>query len=221
MDIVLLGPPGAGKGTQAERLATKCSWPQVATGDIFRAALKNGTPLGLEAKKYMDAGELVPDEVVEKIVAERLGADDASAGFILDGFPRSIHQAEALDAYLGGRGRALDAVINIVVDSEELVRRLTGRRGCGECGHIYHMVSSPPKAAGACDSCGGELYQRDDDNEATVRNRLEVYRRQTEPLIDYYRPDGRLVEVDGARSPDEVFQQICEAIGASAGGGAA
>jgi adenylate kinase len=216
MDMVLLGPPGAGKGTQAERLSAKYGWPQVATGDIFRAALAEGTRVGLEAKSYMDAGELVPDEVVERIVAERLDKEDCRGGFILDGFPRSIHQAESLDEYLARRGRALDLVINIVVDEEELVRRISGRRICRRCGALHQVIYSPPRVDGACDKCGGELYQRDDDREETVRNRLIIYREQTEPLIAYYRPSGRLVDVDGSKSPEEVFDQIGAAVERSA-----
>jgi adenylate kinase len=208
MNIVLLGPPGAGKGTQAERMIEAYGLPQISTGDIFRANLKNGTPLGLEAKKYMDAGELVPDEVVERIVADRLEADDVAGGFILDGFPRSIHQAEALDEYLSGRGRKLDLVVNIEVDPEMLVKRLTGRRMCRDCNGISHVMTDAKAAEGTCGECGGEMYQRDDDNEATVRNRLEVYARQTEPLIEYYRPRTRLADIDGAVEPTLVFEQI-------------
>ena len=212
MDIVLIGPPGAGKGTQAERLSTKYGWPQIATGDIFRAAVAEGTPIGLEARRYMDAGELVPDEVVERIVAERLEKPDAKDGFILDGFPRSIHQAESLDRFLEGSGRELDLVMNIVVDEDELVKRLSGRRVCRGCGAVYHVVFNPPAAEAECGKCGEELYQREDDNEATVRNRLEVYMRQTEPLMAYYRPAGRLADIDGAVSPEAVFEAICAAI---------
>lgn len=212
MNIVLLGPPGAGKGTQAERMVASYGLPQISTGDIFRENLKNGTPLGLEAKKYMDAGELVPDEVVERIVADRLEAPDVEAGFILDGFPRSIHQAKALDGYLAGKGARLDLVVNIAVDPEVLVKRLTGRRMCRDCGGITHVMSNPSARSDECPECGGELYQREDDNEATVRNRLEVYASQTEPLIEYYRPTGVLADIDGSLEPDAVFALIEAAV---------
>lgn len=212
MNLVLLGPPGAGKGTQAERLIAKHGLVQVATGDMFRAALSQGTPMGLEARKYMDSGALVPDEVVEGLVEERLTAEDVRGGFILDGFPRNAHQAAALDRILEESGRSLDLVLNIVVDPETLVERLTGRRVCRDCGGNYHVAFSPPETEGVCAACSGELYQRGDDNEETVRNRLEVYKSQTEPLIEYYRPTGKLADIDGAKSPDEVFGRIVEAI---------
>jgi adenylate kinase len=212
MDLVLLGPPGAGKGTQAERLVERYSWPQISTGDMFREALGKGTPLGLEARGYMDAGKLVPDDVVERMVAERLSKEDCVEGFILDGFPRSVHQAKALDEYLEGQGRAIDLVVNIAVDEDLLVERLTARRMCRDCGNIHNTVFTPPKVEGCCDKCGGDLYQRDDDTEKTVRARLEVYKSQTEPVIGYYEPSGKLVTVDGARKPDEVFEGIAKAI---------
>jgi adenylate kinase len=215
MNLVLLGPPGAGKGTQAERLREKYGLVGVATGDMFRAAVLRGTPTGLEAKKHMDAGTLVPDEVVDGVVAERLAADDVQDGFILDGFPRSMHQAEALGRILEESGRSLDLVLNIEVDPELIVKRLTGRRVCRDCGGNYHVVFSPPDVEGVCGGCGGELYQRDDDNADTVRNRLEVYRNQTEPLIDYYQPTGKLVDINGSKDPDEVFTQLTEAIEAA------
>ena len=212
MNTVLLGPPGAGKGTQAENLSVKYGWPQVATGDMFRAALDSGTPLGLEARKYLDAGELVPDEVVEKVVAERLSQDDCAEGFILDGFPRNVHQAGALERYLAEESRELGLVANIEVDEEMLVKRISGRRVCSQCGSNSHVTFSPPAMEGRCDSCGGELYQRSDDLEETVRHRLEVYREQTEPLIAHYRPGGRLITIDGSRSTDEVFADVCAAV---------
>lgn len=221
MNIVLLGPPGAGKGTQAERISAACGLPQVSTGDIFRKNLAEGTPLGLEAKKYMDSGELVPDEVVEGIVADRLSEPDVSGGFILDGFPRSMHQARALDEYLEADGRAIDLVLNIAVEGELLVKRLTGRRTCRDCAGIFHVQGDPEAASGVCGSCGGELYQRADDNEETVRNRLEVYARQTEPVIGYYAPGGSLVSVDGSGSVDEVFSRITSAVERAKAGGPA
>jgi adenylate kinase len=212
VNIVLLGPPGAGKGTQAEELSAGYGWPQVATGDILRAALAQGTELGLEAKKYMDSGELVPDEVVEGIVSERLSQHDAQEGFILDGFPRNTHQAEALDRYLSGEGRSIDLVLNIAVEPEVLARRIAGRRVCTGCGAVYHVDFNPPPQGGRCGQCGGELYQREDDKEETVRNRLAVYAKQTEPLIEYYRPGGRLVSMDGSKSAEEVFGAIRSAV---------
>jgi adenylate kinase len=218
MRVVLLGPPGAGKGTQAERMVERFSIPQISTGDIFRANLAKGTPLGLEAKKYMEAGGLVPDEVVERIVEERLSEDDVAGGFILDGFPRSLHQAEALDAFLDTSEGPLDIIINIEVDPEILVKRLTGRRMCRGCNRIFHVATDPKSATGVCPSCGGEIYQRKDDNEETVRNRLEVYRAETEPLIDHYRPGGRVATIDGSRSPDEVFADITLAVEAAGAG---
>ncbi len=215
MNLVLLGPPGAGKGTQAEKLITEYGLKHVATGDMFRAAVSNGTPMGLEAKKYMDAGKLVPDDVVVGMVEERLAQDDVEDGFMLDGFPRNTHQAEALDAFLEKSGRSIDLVLNIAVDPEMLVKRLTGRRVCRDCGGNYHVLFSPSEAGDKCAACGGELYLRDDDNEQTVRSRLDVYRNQTEPVIGYYRPLGKLGDIDGALKPDEVFEQIIKAIGAT------
>lgn len=213
MDIVLVGAPGAGKGTQAARMVQRYNVPHISTGDIFRAAVAEGTPLGLEAKKYMDAGELVPDAVVIGIVAERLAQPDAAGGFILDGFPRTLAQADALDAALAQSGRKLDAVVLVDVPREELVSRLTARRQCRECGKIYNVDVDPPSVEGVCDVCGGEVYQRDDDTVETVGNRLDVYESQTEPLIAYYRDKGVLKAVDGTRSMDEVFGEIVEVLG--------
>jgi adenylate kinase len=212
MNIVLFGPPGAGKGTQAEKMVAKYGLPQVATGDMFRAALANETTMGLEAKKYMDSGTLVPDEVVEGVVAERLAADDVRGGFILDGFPRNTHQAAALDDILARQGRKIDLVLNLMADEDELVRRISGRRVCRDCGSNYNVTSDPAQAPDACGSCGGELYQRDDDNEETVRKRLQVYHEQTQPVVDYYKPKGKLSDVDGLGSPEEVFGRITEVV---------
>jgi adenylate kinase len=195
--VAFLGPPGAGKGTQARDLAREWGALHLATGDMLREALAAGTALGLEAKRYMDQGALVPDDVIIRMVAERLGGTAAAGGFILDGFPRTIAQAEALARLLKDLGQALDAVVYFDVSEPELLRRLTGRRVCRACGHTFHLTSSPPKRAGVCDACGGELYQREDDAEATVRKRLEVYRRQTEPLLDYYRQRNLLAPVSG------------------------
>jgi adenylate kinase len=212
-NLILLGPPGAGKGTQAGRIVEEYGIPHVSTGDILRGAVKNQTQMGLEAKKYMDAGELVPDSVVIGIVKDRLQEPDTAKGFLMDGFPRTIPQAEALDAALDGLGRAVTKTIVVLVEEEELVRRLSGRRICRVCQAPFHVVFNPPKKEGVCDRCGGELYQRDDDSEATVRNRLEVYRNQTEPLIDYYDQAGLVARVDGAQSPEKVYEDIRAALG--------
>lgn len=210
MNLILLGGPGAGKGTQAKKLIEKYRIPQISTGDILRAAVKEGTPLGKKAKEYMDAGKLVPDEVVIGIVEERLKQPDCKKGFILDGFPRTVAQAEALDQALMKMGTALDHVISIEVDEEELVTRLTGRRTCKNpnCGMMYHIKFNPPKKEGVCDKCGSELYQRDDDNETTVRSRLATYNQATKPLIDYYRNKGLLRPIQGVGSIDDIFNKI-------------
>jgi adenylate kinase len=208
MNLILLGPPGAGKGTQAKILAKKFDIPQISTGDILRCAVKEQSPMGIKAKGYMDAGSLVPDEVVVGIVKERLAKPDCSNGFILDGFPRTVIQADALKLTLGGMGKAIEHVISIVVDKEELLARITGRRTCRSCGKGYHLSFDPPKTAGVCDECGGELFQRDDDSEATMRNRLDVYEKQTAPLISYYDRESLLRTIAGTGTIDEIQQNI-------------
>jgi len=208
MNLILLGPPGAGKGTQAKILAKKFDIPQISTGDILRGAVKEQSPMGIKAKGYMDAGSLVPDEVVVGIVKERLAKPDCSNGFILDGFPRTVIQADALKLTLGGMGKAIEHVISIVVDKEDLLARITGRRTCRSCGKGYHLSFDPPKTAGVCDECGGELFQRDDDSEATMRNRLDVYEKQTAPLISYYDRESLLRTIAGTGTIDEIQQNI-------------
>ncbi len=208
MNLILLGPPGAGKGTQAKRIVEKYGIPQISTGDMFREAVAKGTELGKKAKEYMDRGELVPDEIVIGIVRERLSQPDCEKGFILDGFPRTIAQAEALDEMLDDMGRKIDAVINIVVPDEEIMKRIVYRRVCKECGAVYNLIYSPPKQDGVCDKCGGELYQRDDDKEETVRERLRVYKEQTEPLINYYSQKEVIHDIDGTKDIEEVWKQI-------------
>jgi adenylate kinase len=213
MDLILLGPPGSGKGTQAKKMVEQYHIPQISTGDILRAALKEKTRLGLEAKQYMDQGRLVPDEVVVGIVRDRLKAPDCTDGFILDGFPRTVPQAEALGTTLQAMKRGIDHVISIEVDKEELLKRLGGRRTCRSCGAMNHLVFDPPKKEGVCDTCGGELYQRADDQEETIRARLKVYDEQTAPLIAYYREKGLLRTIDGVGEVKQIFQQIVKTIG--------
>ncbi|MFH1150588.1 MAG: adenylate kinase [Actinomycetota bacterium] len=210
MNLLLLGPPGAGKGTQAKRLVAEYGWPQVSTGDMLREARSAGTPLGKEAASYMDAGELVPANVVIGVAKERLMGSDMAGGYVLDGFPRNLEQAEALDEFLTERGESLDLVVNIRVDPDVIVKRILGRRACSgpECGGDFNIYFNPPASEEVCDDCGGELVQRSDDNEETIRNRLEVYRRETEPLIEHYRPSGKVVDIDGAAEPDEVYAAI-------------
>jgi len=208
MNIVLLGAPGAGKGTQAAKMVERYSVPHVSTGDIFRAAVKAGTPMGIEAKRYMDGGKLVPDEVVIGIVAEALATPELAEGFMLDGFPRTVVQADALDRVLAQSGRKLDAVVLIDVPREQLLERLTARRQCRSCQRIYNVLWDAPSAEALCDTCGGEVYQREDDNEETVSSRLDVYESQTQPLIDYYSAQGVLRAVDGTKSPVEVFTAV-------------
>ena len=203
-----MGPPGAGKGTQAAKLVERYDIPHVSTGDIFRGALQERTPLGLEAKRYMDVGALVPDQVTVGITRERLAKSDCIGGFILDGFPRTLQQAQALDQMLAKMGIRLNKVVNIAVPDQELIPRLTGRRICQSCGATYHMEFRPPAQPSVCDRCGGELYQRTDDQEETVRERLEVYRLQTQPLIQYYRERDLYSEINGAQSTDAVFRDI-------------
>jgi adenylate kinase len=212
MKLILLGPPGAGKGTQAKMLTDHFSIPQIATGDILRAALQAGTSLGLQAKTFMDAGALVPDEVVIGIVRERLQQQDCQSGFILDGFPRTVAQADALHGVLDDLGRQLDRVVSLTVDADALVERLTGRRTCRDCGRGFHVRFDPPRDAQRCDVCGGELFQRDDDREETIRKRLSVYAQQTAPLIDYYRSAGLLTELDGMQAIPAVQEQVLAAL---------
>ncbi|NLI33165.1 MAG: adenylate kinase [Deltaproteobacteria bacterium] len=213
MNIILLGPPGAGKGTQAKRMIDEYGIPQISTGDMLRAALKEGTPLGLEAKKFMDKGELVPDSVVIGLVKERILKDDCAKGYMLDGFPRNVSQAEALDKTLEALGQKIDHVVCVEVPNEELVTRLTGRRTCRNCGAGYHISFDPPKKENVCDKCGGELYQRDDDNVATVTSRLKVYEDQTKPLIDYYEKQAKLRRINGVGSMGEIFARVKAVLG--------
>lgn len=208
MNIILLGPPGAGKGTQAQRVVDRYHIPQISTGDILRAAVKEKRPLGLKAKSFMDEGKLVPDELVIGIIEERLKASDCKKGFILDGFPRTIAQAEALQLILSNMGKSIDHVLNIEVEDEELVRRLTGRRTCKNCGGMFHILFQPPKKEGSCDRCGGPLYQREDDKEETIRTRLKEYQKQTAPLIGYYQRKKMLRPVEGVGGQDRIFERI-------------
>jgi adenylate kinase len=210
--VILLGPPGAGKGTQATRIAERYGIPHISTGDILRANVREGTDLGQEAKRYMDAGDLVPDEVIMGMVADRLEQPDAEAGFLFDGFPRTVPQAEALEGMLLDRGEPLDAVLRLAVPQDEVVRRLTGRRTCSGCGRIFHLVFDPPAEPGRCDDCGGELTQRDDDTEAVVLNRLEVYRSQTQPLEHFYWERGLLRDVEAVGRPDEVSERAAQVL---------
>jgi len=213
LNLILMGLPGAGKGTQAEQIVDKYSIPHISTGDMFRSAIKEGTQLGKEAKSYMDKGELVPDEVTIGIVRERLGKDDCKQGFLLDGFPRTVAQAEALENLLSDFGSTLDYVLHIDVDTEQLVERLTGRRICPTCGATYHVKYNPPKVEGKCDHDGSELIQREDDKPETVRKRLEVNLENTKPLLNFYEDKGYLVTINGDQDIDQVFHDIDEKLG--------
>ena len=213
MKIIMLGAPGAGKGTQAKRIAEKYGIPHISTGDIFRENIKKGTELGKKAQEYMNKGELVPDDLVIAIATARLLKDDCKNGFLLDGFPRTVYQAEKLDEFLEAHNSKIDKVVDISVGKEELMIRLTGRRVCKKCGASYHIVNIPPKKEGVCDICGGPLIQRDDDNAETAANRIEVYEEQTRPLVDYYKKAGNLVLIDGTTGLENVFADIVRALG--------
>jgi adenylate kinase len=210
--LVLVGPPGAGKGTQAEFIAAHLAVPKISTGDIFRANVAGGTPLGLDAKRYMDDGQLVPDEITINMVRDRLAEPDAADGFLLDGFPRTLPQATALDKLLADLGVALDVVLELVVDNDEVIRRLSGRWTCRGCGKIWHETFDPPTHDGVCDRCGGELYQRDDDKAETVAERLRVYGRDTAPLIDFYGAQGKLVGIDATGPVEDVTVRAIDAL---------
>ncbi|MBI4710728.1 MAG: adenylate kinase [Nitrospirae bacterium] len=213
MRLVLLGAPGAGKGTQAKKLIEKYGIPQISTGDILRKAVADGTPLGKEAKLVMDKGELVPDSVVIGLVKERLAQDDCKKGYILDGFPRNTSQAETLDKVLFEMGASLDNALSVDVDKDDLMKRLTGRRTCKSCQQMYNVYFSPSKKEGVCDKCNGELFQRDDDKEATIKNRLDIYEKSTAPLIDYYSKKGILKSVMGVGNIDDIFNKVCKILG--------
>ena len=213
MKIIMLGAPGAGKGTQAKKIAERYGLPHVSTGDIFRANIKNGTELGMEAKKYMDQGMLVPDELTVKILLDRVAQEDCKNGYILDGFPRTIPQAEVLDKALTELGDKIDYAVNVHVPDENIVNRMSGRRACVSCGGTYHVVYAPTKKEGICDACGGELILRDDDKPETVQKRLADYHEQTQPLIDFSQNKGILVEVDGTKEMAEVFEAIVAILG--------
>ncbi|WP_075980336.1 adenylate kinase [Bacillus massilinigeriensis] len=213
MNLVLMGLPGAGKGTQAEKIVDNYGIPHISTGDMFRAAMKEGTELGLKAKSYMDQGALVPDEVTIGIVRERLSKEDCKRGFLLDGFPRTVAQAEALENILEDLGKKIDYVINIDVNQDILMERLTGRRICKDCGATYHLVFNPPAKENTCDRCGGELYQRADDNESTVKNRLEVNIQQSKPLLDFYETKGYLRNINGQQDISVVFEEVNSLLG--------
>ncbi|MDT0546189.1 MULTISPECIES: adenylate kinase [Streptomyces] len=217
MRIVLVGPPGAGKGTQAAYLAKNLSIPHISTGDLFRANISQGTPLGRQAQEYMRAGQLVPDEVTIGMAEDRMRQPDAAPGFLLDGFPRNLAQAEALDEFLRDNQISLDAVLDLEVPEDEVVRRIAGRRICrNDSSHVFHVTGAPPKTEGVCDACGGELYQREDDSEETVRKRLEVYHRETEPIIDYYKAKGQVVTIPALGKVSEVTQRAMDALAAKA-----
>ena len=213
MNIVLMGPPGAGKGTQADVMARNLFVPHISTGDIFRANIKAGTELGQLANQYISKGDLVPDEVTLAMIKDRLAEDDCAKGFILDGLPRTIGQADALEAILAEQGKQLDKVVNIDVPEELLIARLCGRRVCRNCSQTYHLENNPPTEAGRCDECGGELYQRADDSEETIKNRLEVYRAQSEPLIAYYEQKGLLLSINGDQTINNVLMDIGKGLG--------
>ena len=213
MKIIMLGAPGAGKGTQADKICAKYNIPHISTGDIFRANIKNNTELGQKAKSYMDQGLLVPDELVVDLVVDRIKADDCTNGYVLDGFPRTIPQAEALDAALAAINDKVDYAINVEVPDENIINRMSGRRACVACGATYHIVHIPTKVDGVCDKCGAELILRDDDKPETVKNRLNVYHEQTQPLIDYYTAKNVLHEVDGTKAMEDVFSSIVSILG--------
>lgn len=213
MKIIMLGAPGAGKGTQAKKIAEVCKVPHISTGDIFRANIKNGTELGAKAKEYMDKGLLVPDELTCDLVVDRIQQSDCANGYILDGFPRTIPQAEALTNALKAIDQKMDYAINVEVPDENIIGRMSGRRACVGCGATYHVVYNPTKVEGVCDACGEKLILRDDDKPETVKNRLDVYHDQTQPLIDYYKNQGILVEVDGTKNMDDVFADILKILG--------
>ena len=212
MRLVLVGPPGAGKGTQAQFISSNLSIPKISTGDIFRYNVSTGTELGRQAKAFMDRGDLVPDEVTIAMVSSRLQEDDAQVGFLLDGFPRNVPQAETLKKMLSEWDARLDIVLELVVDDDEVVRRLSGRRTCRKCGRIWHGVFDPPARQGVCDDCGGELFQRDDDQEETIRHRLDVYQQQTRPLIAYYADDGTLLGIDATGPVEEITDRAMSAL---------